>query len=480
MASLKRTLNKIRHSLSLRLLLLFMAAAVVIIILFQATLGFIITKQIKTKVAPHAHQYLQYVQQDIGYPPNIEHAKTLVNTLPVEIKITGPDKNWASSTQLPDLEELHDYPHNSDDRQQVKVNFHEGQASIRIRQLVDQNGDKGLLNQANPKEVYEILIWTQFNDSRERRPVGLIIVLGIILAILGILYWLIRRLFRPIQTIRKSVQTISNGDLSQRIPNTSNDELGELATSINQMTDNIEQMLQAKRQLLLAISHELRSPITRAKVSTALLEPSDNQSNIDRDLREMEAMISELLEAERLNHENQSDKHQSLNKTDVTLNEIVMSVIDEQFLGDKVNVQLADELPLQQLDPTRLRLVTKNLLDNALKHQSAEGSLIQPNTEGSLKQKSAEGSPVILTTTVTADSVVLTIQDFGTGIAPEHLPLLTEPFYRADASRQRKTGGFGLGLYLVKLIVDAHGGELKIESELGKGTLVTVSLPIKG
>ncbi len=449
-------LNKIRHSLSIRLLLLFIAAAVVIVILFQTTLGFIITKQIKTKVAPHAHQYLHYVQQDIGYPPNIEHAKTLVNTLPVDIKITGPDKNWASSTQLPDLQELHDYPHNNDKTQQVRVNFHEGQASVRIRQLVDRNSNVQLLNKGNSDDVYEILIWTKFGDRKERHPVGLIIVLGVILAILGLLYWLIRRLFRPIQTIRKSVQTISNGDLSQRIPDTSNDELGELATSINQMTDNIEQMLQAKRQLLLAISHELRSPITRAKVSTALLEPSDNQSNIDRDLREMEAMISELLEAERLN-----DKHQSLNKTDVTLNEIVMSVIDEQFLNDKVNVQLTNEQPLQQLDPTRLRLVTKNLLDNALKHQSDEVS------------------PVKLTTMVTADSVVLTIEDFGTGIAPEHLSLLTEPFYRADASRQRKTGGFGLGLYLVKLIVDAHGGELKIESDLGKGTLVTVSLPIQ-
>ena len=456
MNGLTKTLNKIRHSLSIRLLLLFIAAAVVIIILFQATLGFIITKQIKTKVAPHAHQYLQYVQQDIGYPPNIEHAKTLVKTLPVDIKITGPDKNWASSTKLPDLHELHDYPHNADERQQVKVNFHEGQASIRIRQLVDKNSNKLLLAQGDPKDIYEILIWTQFDDRRERRPAGLFIILGIILAILGILYWLIRRLFRPIQTIRKGVQTISNGDLCQRIPDTGNDELGELATSINQMTDNIEQMLQAKRQLLLAISHELRSPITRAKVSTALLDPSDNQSNIDRDLREMEAMISELLEAERLN-----DKHQSLNKTDVTLNEIVMSVIDEQFTNDNVNVQLADEEPLQRLDPTRLRLVTKNLLDNALKHQSDEAA------------------PVKLTTTVTTDSVVLTIEDFGTGIAPEHLPLLTEPFYRADASRQRKSGGFGLGLYLVKLIVDAHGGELKIESESGKGTLVTVSLPIK-
>ena len=450
-------LNKIRHSLSIRLLLLFIAAAVVIIILFQTTLGFIITQQIRTKVAPHAHQYLNYVQQDIGHPPNIEQAKKLVNTLPIQIKITGPNKNWASSTQLPNLKELHDHPNNTNNRQQIKVSFHKGQSSIRIRQLVDKNGDIRLLTQGNPDDFYEILIWSRFSDRKDRNPVGLFIVLGIILAILGLLYWLIRRLFRPIQSIQKSVQTISKGDLSQRIPDTGrNDELGELASSINQMTDNIEQMLQAKRQLLLAISHELRSPLTRAKVSTALLETSENQSNIDRDLREMEAMISELLEAERLN-----DKHQSLNKTDVTLNEIVMSVVDEQFAADKININLTDELPLQQLDPTRLRLVTKNLLNNSLKHQSDKSS------------------PIKLTTTVTTDSVILEIEDFGTGIAPEHLSQLTEPFYRADASRQRKTGGFGLGLYLVKLIVDAHGGELKIESELGKGTLVKVSLPIK-
>ena len=169
----------------------------------------------------------------------------------------------------------------------------------------------------------------------------------------------------------------------------------------------------------------------------------------------MEAMITELLEAERLN-----GRHQSLNKVTVTLNEIVMSVVDEYFSDQAIDIHLSEDAPLQQLDPTRIRLVTKNLLDNALKHNGND-------------------SPAIKLSTIQASQTAqLTIQDFGSGIPKEHLVHLTEPFYRADASRQRKTGGFGLGLYLVKVIVDAHQGELNIDSTEGQGTTVTVKLPL--
>lgn len=438
---MKTLFKKVRHSLSIRLLLMFMVAGVVIILLFQTMLGFVISRHIATEVAPHAHQYLSYVQKDIGSPPNIEHAKALAKKLPIEIMITGPNGDWASSLNRPKMDHLHAYEHNDNPMQSVQVGYKRGQTSIIIReQLADG--------------TYETVIWSNTINGKRRPGAGLLFILGTLLSILGALYWFIRRMFRPIQTIKASVQAIGAGDLTHRISTKQDDELGELAGSINHMADDIEQMLEAKRELLLAISHELRSPLTRAKVSAALLDTSTNQENITRDLNEMEAMITELLEAERLN-----GRHQSLQKVDVTLNEIVMSVVDDYFPDEAINLTLAENPPLQQLDPTRLRLVTKNILENAFKHNGEESPAVR------------------LAIVVGEDEVSLEIEDFGSGIPAAHLPHITEPFYRADASRQRKTGGFGLGLYLVKLIIEAHDGELSIDSEEGRGTQATVSLP---
>jgi signal transduction histidine kinase len=219
------------------------------------------------------------------------------------------------------------------------------------------------------------------------------------------------------------------------------------------MADDIEQMLEAKRQLLLAISHELRSPITRANVALSLMDSSVLKQGLVDDLNEMENLIHELLEAERL-----KSKHHVLNLTENSLNTFIQCVIKRHFPDDNIKQQLENTLPNIPLDETRIKFVLKNLLDNALKHQKTNHLAIKISTQ------------------VDHKTIKLTIKDHGSGIATQHIPHLSEPFYRADPSRQRKTGGYGLGLYLVKLIIEAHGGELLIESELGQGTCVSITL----
>ena len=140
-------------------------------------------------------------------------------------------------------------------------------------------------------------------------------------------------------------------------------------------------------------------------------------------------------------------------------NVIATHVINEHFPEAGLLLQLEGSLPELSLDSVRIKLVVKNLLDNALKYQ---GDMAEP---------------VSLRTTIENNKVCLRIKDHGPGIQAQHLSHLTEPFYRTDASRQRKTGGFGLGLYLVKLIIEAHGGELVISSEVEVGTTVEVFLP---
>ena len=233
------------------------------------------------------------------------------------------------------------------------------------------------------------------------------------------------------------------------------DELGDLSRDINHMADDVQGMLEAKRQLMLAISHELRSPLTRAKVALELLEDQKARQNVLEDIDEMERLIGDLLESEALN-----TRHARLRREPADLGELVRSVIDTDFAAQDGQLQLrVAEQPLDgELDGTRVRVLVRNLIENALRYNPKNGA------------------PVEVDVSRSGDQLQIRIRDYGDGIAAEHLEHLTEPFYRADAARRRSTGGFGLGLYLCRLIAEAHRGSLQFDSELGHGTVVTASL----
>ena len=151
-------------------------------------------------------------------------------------------------------------------------------------------------------------------------PIGKL--LFILLTVLALLYFLLRWMISPLKGIQESVKRIGSGELTHRIKTNRQDEFGELSTEINAMADDVENMLEAKRQLLLAISHELRSPITRAKVAVSLMNSEKLKAGLENDLGEMEAMISGLLEAETLNH-----RHQILNLENINLNDLISDVV---------------------------------------------------------------------------------------------------------------------------------------------------------
>jgi len=230
------------------------------------------------------------------------------------------------------------------------------------------------------------------------------------------------------------------------------DELGNLADQINIMADKIQDMLESKRQLLLSISHELRTPITRAHLSVVMLEDSSYKDEIQDDLKDMERLIADLLEGERLNSD-----HKALNKSTQSINKLFAD-IRRNYIDQPVKFTLLDTDILVELDKIRLHLVLKNIINNAIFHSK------ETNRE---VEVTACHRNMLLTIIVT---------DFGVGIAEEHLNKLADPFYRVDSSRQRQSGGYGLGLYLSRLIVEAHDGNLTIASTLGKGTTVTIHL----
>lgn len=415
-------------------MLLFIISSITLLMLFQLFVGSSFKHHFEKTVRPHFQHYIRYLHQEIGYPPNIEQAKVLSKRLLVDIIIDGPHTHWSSTGEFPDLNKFHFKRPIKRQNLLLQRGFYRGRFIISIK-----------------KQQYTTIFITR--GALDQLSFGRVIILGLlgILTILALLYFSIRWLFQPLKSMQADIQRIGSGELTHRIQTTRKDEFGELAQTVNQMADDIEQMLEAKRQLLLAISHELRSPITRAKVALSIMESNSLKQGLEDDLNEMEQLIHELLEAERL-----KSRHHVLNLTDSSLNELIQYVINSHFSNEGVTLQLAKNIPLLALDDTRIKFVIKNLLDNAIKHKKTTEEAIEISTQ------------------YFDNHISVCIKDQGVGIAAEHLTHLSEPFYRADPSRQRKTGGYGLGLYLVRLIIEAHDGTFHIASELGKGTTVTL------
>lgn len=426
-----------RHALTGKLILLFAASSIVIVALVGISIRHGFKMHFHDVLRPHLERYLEYVQQDIGMPPDRARARILADQLHMEIYIFDADGGWASDGRPLNIAALHSERRFS----QNGIDY----------ELAAGNGRHYLLGRRGATTL-------AFGLRLARDESGgwhALLPLLVLTAFLLVLYHLTSRLFAPIDTIEAGVRRFAAGDLQHRINIHRRDELGALATSFNAMADDIQRMLDAKRQLLLAISHELRSPLTRAKVAVDLLDETTRKQEIQHDLTEIDTLLSELLESERL-----AGDHAVLHKTSCDLPALVREVIAARG-GEKIRVTApVDGMPPLLLDETRMKLLLRNLLDNALRHTPAGAAA--PQVIVDLQPGYAS----------------LQVVDHGAGIAPQHLPHVTQPFYRADAARQRATGGYGLGLYLCRMIAEAHGGKLQLSSAPGQGTTVSLLLPL--
>jgi signal transduction histidine kinase len=278
------------------------------------------------------------------------------------------------------------------------------------------------------------------------------LTLGGMLVLLWLAYAYVRHLFRPLDDIRAGALRYGDGDFSAPIPTRRHDELGDLAAQVNAMADGLRRLLEGQRGLLLAISHELRSPLTRARLNAELVAEGDSRDALLRDLGLMRDLISDLLESERL-----AGGAAALQTEPTDLNQLVRDLVAQQFDGAAVDLVLDASLPPLPLDRARVQMLVRNLLDNALRHQAGDG-------------------PVQLATRAEPDRTLLVVRDHGPGVPPEDLQRLAQPFYRPDAARSRGSGGVGLGLYLCRLVAQSHGGALQLRNA-EPGLEVTAVLP---
>ena len=443
-------LSRLSRSLSFRLLVIFLVLGSAFIFgTFKAVQRFYNSDQIRGLISGHLSLHVSYVREDIGVPPSIDRALAITQEVPVDIRIFGPDIDWASDPQFPLLEQLSfafsprfsgDSGAFADELRGVDFASLDTHDFLRIR----QGG-------------YDIVVSTPRISDVSSGPALIPLVLGLGLILLLLAYVAVNSLFRPIKAIREGAERIGQGNFDFRISRVRRDQLGDLAADINRMADDVENMLDAKRALLLGISHELRTPLSRMRLELEFLDDEENAESLRAEIAEMEKIVVTLLEAERLN-----SRHAKLARSRVVVGELIDDLLTDFFSRDldRIIVDLPPTPVTASVDEARLTLLLKNLLANALRYSKAEDG------------------PITLRFVSTGNELVINVADSGPGLSKDQAEHIGEPFYRSDPSRARQSGGTGLGLYLATLIASAHGGTLKLCKSGGQGACFEVRIPL--
>lgn len=442
----RRARRALAHSLRVRLVALFLLLALAMVVTFFIGMQTALSIGWRDAARPLVVDYVDHLATEIGSPPRVERAQALVQRLPLSVRIRGPVVNWQSNPDEPDYE-----------RQ-----WRDGADSNRWR------GDAPRFFERHTPDGHTIRFGLSLQAWQDRpRLIGWA-TLAALLALTALAYARVRRMLRPLDDIRAGAQRFGAGDFGQPIAvrhAQHPDELGDLAATINTMGGDIHQMLEAKRALLLAISHELRSPLTRARLNTELLpespEVQPQREALLRDLALMRDLVTDLLESERL-----ASPHAALHREPVDLAVLVDEVVAELHhlappdTASVVEVSLAPGLPVVLLDRTRMRLLLRNLLDNAVRHNAG-----------------AQHPPELSIRRDDGHALCLVVRDHGPGVPEDQLAHLGQAFYRPDAARTREGGGVGLGLTLCRLVAQAHGGSFAVRNA-HPGLEVRVSLPM--
>ncbi len=303
-------------------------------------------------------------------------------------------------------------------------------------------------------------------------PVSLILkqlaVALLVLALVSIP--LARSVTAPLVNLSGLARRFGKGDLTARVHSKRRDEIGQLGRAFDDMADRIAALRRSEKELLANISHELRTPLARIRLALELVSDGDSAkvssylSDIGEDLGELEQLLDDVMSTARsdLARDSAGDALPPLHFEPLsgsTVLEAAVARFQVRAPDRRLETDIPTDLPTLEADPSLLRRVLDNLLDNAKKFSE---------------------EPVRLSGRASADGehVIFEVRDRGIGISTEDQARIFEPFFRSDPSRTRATGGVGLGLAVVKRIVEAHAGSIEVESELGRGTRFTVTLPL--
>lgn len=285
---------------------------------------------------------------------------------------------------------------------------------------------------------------------------------------LGISLWLITTMTEPLLQLRNTALEMAKGDLSQRVENASRDEIGEVGTAFNEMAARVEAMVTEQRAFASNASHELRTPLTTIRLRTEALQDNLDDpeltatyvDEIDSEVQRMGNLVDDLMLLSRLDAKRMMAGNETIDA--VRLLQVLQREYASQANEKAIELVISAEPTTAPVNANmnHLRVVFGNVISNAIKYTQ-------------------EGGAVSVLLRQMQDRLELQVTDNGRGISSDELPNIGNRFYRADKARTRDTPGVGLGLSLVRSILDLYDGEFSIESEgLGQGTVVTISWPL--
>jgi two-component system sensor histidine kinase BaeS len=336
-----------------------------------------------------------------------------------------------------------------------------------------------------------VVHWTALASARLWIVVGLLAIAGFLVGVmLSVALGASAAVGARVRQLREIAGDLGSGDLSVRAPVEPYDDLGSLGLALNAMADRVARVLQAQKDLLSGVSHELRSPLARIAVALELIRQEfesaraaapggedrrhDAGPQLLTDILEevalLERHIQRLLEAQRVGVD-----RVLVQRADVVLDELAATVLHRE--GNRLN-ERGFVVEAQFGAPGLVLSGDANALDRVL------STLIQNVIEHTGDSSAPTGVPAAKSLRVETERVghdlVVRVLDRGPGLTAEQCSRVFEAFYRTDASRTRNTGGTGLGLYVVKKLTEAHGGSARATPRPGGGLLIELRLPLPG
>ena len=300
------------------------------------------------------------------------------------------------------------------------------------------------------------------------KAIGRFFIWGGLIAVaiaLVMTFFLSRRILAPVKALTSAARQLGRGDFSQRVQVKDRSELGELADTFNSMASDLEQAEQLQRNMVADVAHELRTPLSNLRgyleaVRDGVIKPdADTIRSLDEEAALLSRLVDDLQELSLAEAGELKLVCQAEDIGELIKQTVAGLQVQATTKGLSVSVDLPDTLPAVNIDSHRISQVLRNLLENALAH-------------------TAEGGTISVTARQQERWVEVSVIDTGEGIPAEDLPNIFERFYRVDKSRARATGGSGLGLTIARRLVEAHGGKIEAQSELGKGSRFSFTVPI--
>lgn len=416
-----------RGSVFAKLVAIMLAMASCLLLMVAGFFWLIVSPNFSLSIDDLARKYAAAIAT---IAPNRDTAMQIRNSLDVLIRYEDSGGSWSTDNTLPSIAE-------------VRAGTAHLSPPWRDYYLVPA-----------PNGGTYLFAWNLIQPMRAVHLRLLLLLLFLMLVVLLSAHAVLKLLLRPVRWLGEGVAQLSDGKLDVVLPVRTRDEFGSLTDAFNRMVRRVREMIQARDQLLVDVSHELRSPLTRMKVALELLPESESKEQVVADVCEMEMLVAELLEMEKLRDS------RGLNPSFQDLVPILREV-GARFKNRRPGVRViaASEELLLEINRDKVRTVLRNLLENALKYSLPDSR------------------PVEISAERTDGRVLIRVSDDGPGIPIEHADRIFEPFFRVDRSRSKKTGGYGLGLSICKRIMEAHGGDISFQNSPVRGTSFILTFP---